>query len=234
MVDPVSRTAAANPPGTASKAALDAAELDEDLQYFLNLLVTQLQNQDPLDPLDTNEFTAQLVQFASVEQQIAQNANLERLLTIQENAGIAAMVSYLGTRIEANGNALPLIDGRAEATYTLGESVDQTAVVVRDAAGRTVFTTEGETAIGSHRFVWNGLDGDGNRLADGSYTIDVVATRPDQSFAEATVTVSGEVTGASIENGEVLLFLGDIALPVADVLSVHRTAKAAADPGTGP
>src|SRR5512134_982091 len=91
-----------------SQSAASGEKLQEDLNRFLNLLVTQLQNQDPLDPMDANEFTSQLVQFASVEQQIYQNANLEKLLNVTENGQVAAMVDYLGAIAETSGNAFPL------------------------------------------------------------------------------------------------------------------------------
>ena len=78
---------------TSTKAGQSQQKLQDDLNQFLNLLVAQLQNQDPLEPLDANEFTAQLVQFASVEQQIQQNANLEELITMQQNTQAASMVN---------------------------------------------------------------------------------------------------------------------------------------------
>jgi len=91
------------------------AKLEDDLNQFLDLLVTQLQNQDPLDPLDANEFTSQLVQFASVEQQIYQNSNLEKLLNLQETNQISQMVDFIGNKVEFFGQKLPLENGMAES-----------------------------------------------------------------------------------------------------------------------
>src|SRR5512144_145538 len=102
---------------TTGQAAADKSKLDGDLNRFLTLLVTQLQHQDPLQPLDANQFTSQLVQFASVEQKIYQNANLEKLLAAQQSAGLASTVGYLGKRVEASGNTLPLQGGEALASY---------------------------------------------------------------------------------------------------------------------
>ena len=114
---------------TASAAAGDSnsaaaqAKLDEDLNKFLNLLVTQLKNQDPLDPMDANEFTSQLVQFASVEQQIYQNSNLEKMLSLQETSQISTMVDFIGNQVEFFGQDVPLVDGRAEFSYVMPQGV---------------------------------------------------------------------------------------------------------------
>ena len=113
-----------------SRSAASEAKLEEDLNRFLTLLVTQLQNQDPLDPLDANEFTSQLVQFAGVEQQIFQNANLEKLLALQETNQISSLVDFIGTTVEAEGNELPLENGLAEFTYTMPTSANTATIPV--------------------------------------------------------------------------------------------------------
>jgi flagellar basal-body rod modification protein FlgD len=205
-----------------SQSVSSGRQLQEDLNRFLNLLVTQLQNQDPLDPMDANEFTSQLVQFASVEQQIYQNANLEKLLKVAENGQVAAMVNYLGTVAEASGNALPLVDGKAKATYALGESVVSTTIAVKDATGRVMFVTPGETGSGQHTFTWNGTDTSGMALPDGAYSIEVSAKRPDGTFADVAQTAFGKISGAAVEGGRVMLFMGQIAVPMDEVLSVQE------------
>src|SRR3989338_691013 len=99
-----SSTASATTTGTTSQAAQSDAKLKDDLNKFLNLLVTQLKHQDPLDPMDATEFTSQLVQFASVEQQIHQNANLEKLIALQQGSQISSLVNYIGMNVEATGH----------------------------------------------------------------------------------------------------------------------------------
>jgi flagellar basal-body rod modification protein FlgD len=217
----VSGTTAPDGSNAGSQSAASGQKLQEDFNRFLNLLVTQLQNQDPLDPMDANEFTSQLVQFASVEQQINQNANLEKLLNATENGQVAAMVNYLGTIAEASGNALPLDGGQAMATYTLGESVLSTTIAVKDATGKVVFVAPGETAAGRHTFTWNGDNGSGQVLPDGAYSFDVSAKRRDGTFADVTQTAFGRISGASVEDGQVLLFMGQIPVPMDEVLSVQ-------------
>jgi flagellar basal-body rod modification protein FlgD len=220
----VSGTTAPDGSSSGSKSAVSGQQLQEDLNRFLNLLVTQLQNQDPLDPMDANEFTSQLVQFASVEQQIYQNANLEKLLNVAENGQVAAMVDYLGTIAETSGGALPLEGGQAMATYTLGESVGSTTIAVKDAAGRVMFVAPGETAAGRHAFTWSGEDTSGQALPDGAYSLEVSAKRRDGTFADVIQTAFGRISGASVEGGQVVLFMGQIAVPMDEVLSVQDAA----------
>jgi flagellar basal-body rod modification protein FlgD len=217
----VSGTTALDGSSSGSQSADSGEKLQEDFSRFLNLLVTQLQNQDPLDPMDANEFTSQLVQFAGVEQQIYQNANLEKLLNATENGQVAAMVNYLGTIAETSGNAFPLDGGQALATYTLGESVVSTTIAIKDAAGQVVFVAPGETAEGRHTFTWNSDDGSGETLPDGAYSFEVSAKRRDGTFANVTQTAFGRVSGASVEGSQVLLFMGQIAVPMDEVLSVQ-------------
>ncbi len=208
------------------QAATDQNQLEEDLNRFVNLLVTQLKNQDPLDPLDANEFTAQLVQFASVEQQIHSNANLEKLLNLQQSSQVAAMVDFLGTSVEARGNKVQLQDGRAEFTYAIGLNASDVDISVRNAAGLTVFTAEGNTSAGKHGFVWEGIDDFGNPQPEGAYTIIVTARDAQKNLMDVEQTVFGRVTGAGADGGEVTIFTGDVAVPMTDILSVKETVVA--------
>ena len=206
-----------------TQSAGSQAKLNEDLNRFLNLLITQLKNQDPLDPMDATEFTSQLVQFASVEQQIYQNGHLEKLLTLQQTSQVASMVDYLGTTVEANGSALSLDDGQAEFTYTLGNGVNEATIIIKDSHGLTVFTAEAETEIGQHKFTWDGKSNGGLQNDDGAYTVTVAATDRAGGILDVAQTVFGRVTGAGVENGAVTLYLGDVPVSMNDVLSVKET-----------
>ncbi len=206
-----------------SKSATSQVKLQDELNRFLNLLVTQLKNQDPLDPLDTNEFTAQLVQFASVEQQIQQNANLEKLLNLQETSQIAAMVDFIGTTVEVTGDTVPLENGRAAFTYPLGVNATNVTVTVMNSSGLTVFVGEGETGTGKHAFVWDGTSTGGIAQPDGAYTVIVGALDRAGDLLEVEQTVFGRVTGAGADDGAVSLFLGNVTVSMDDVLSVKET-----------
>ncbi len=212
-----------NPTAGSGQSASDGAQLENDLDRFLTLLVTQLQHQDPLDPLDANEFTNQLVQFANVEQQIYQNANLEEIVTLQRDSQVAGMVSYIGSTIETPGDALSLENGEATASYTLDEAADDAVITVMDELGEVVFMAQGDTTPGRHVFEWDGFDKQGNPLADGLYRILVNAKRSDGSPIDVATTVFGRVTGASADGHERSLFMGDISVPMENVLSVMET-----------
>jgi len=208
-----------------TQAGKAQATLNDDLNKFLNLLVTQLKHQDPLDPMDATEFTSQLVQFASVEQQIYANSHLEELVTLQLNSQVASMVSYLGTTIEASGKVFNLEDGAAKIGYTLDANANSTTVTITDKSGKVVATLAGETGSGYHTLQWDGKDANGNPLADGTYTATITALNASKQAVGVSQTVYGRVTGAGAESGDVVLYLGDVAVPMESILSIMETPK---------
>ena len=213
-----------------SQSSQAESKLADDLNQFLNLLVAQLQNQDPLDPLDANEFTSQLVQFASVEQQIFQNSNLEKLLNLQETSQISQMVDFIGNRIEFASQKLPVEDGAAEFTYTIPAGVRDATINIANSAGLNVFYTDGDTNSGTHTFKWNGLDKNGRQVPDGVYTLLISAKDAFDKLAEIEYTVFGTVTGAGVDNGETELFIGDnLSVGVDTILSVKKPATKATE-----
>jgi|APTNR8051073442_1049403.scaffolds.fasta_scaffold01865_8 flagellar basal-body rod modification protein FlgD len=216
LINPSSTAAAP----TDGRTGADRQQLDEDLNKFLNLLVTQLQHQDPLEPLDANAFTQQLVQFASVEQQIYQNAHLEDLLAAEREAQTASMVAYLDRTIEARTSSLPLVDGTARAAYTLSAAAKETEIVIRDDAGRIVYTLSGATEPGRHLIDWDGTNADGTRLPDGLYSVHVVANDRTGEAIEADISVFGTVDGAAVDADGPHLRIGDLAVRLADVIAV--------------
>ncbi len=213
--------AAAIDPNT--KSGVASAKLDEDLNRFLNLLVTQLKNQDPLDPMDASEFTSQLVQFASVEQQIYQNANLEKMLNLQQTSQVADMVSYLGTTIEAKGDTLNMENGTADFSYGLESNAETVSVSIRNSDGLIVATLEGATKTGEHKMTWDGKNDLGTVQPDGAYTIIVSAKDRAGNLQDVSQTVFGRVTGAGADNGKVTLSMGDVEVDMDNVLSVKET-----------
>ncbi|MBL6931044.1 MAG: flagellar hook assembly protein FlgD [Rhodospirillales bacterium] len=208
-------------PTTSSGKA--AAKLDEDLNQFLNLLVTQLKNQDPLDPMDANEFTSQLVQFASVEQQIYQNANLEKLVNIEQVSQVANMVDFIGTTIEAAGTSFYLENGEAEFTYEFDTMPHSANINIINSSGLTVYSSDAEIETGQKSFKWNGLDKHGNTMPDGSYAAIVSAMDHDGNLMNVTQTVFGRVTGAGAENGAVSLYMNDVITGLDKVLGIRET-----------
>jgi len=173
--------------GTKSSESSD--KLEEELSRFLNLLVTQLKNQDPLDPLDANEFTAQLVAFAGVEQQIFANANLEKLLKLEQTNQISALVDFIGSTVEATGRTVPLQDGQAEIGYTMPLGANTATLTITNSAGRTVFQGDADTSSGKHVFAWDGKNNSGILQPDGAYNVLISGLDFSGNLLEITQTV---------------------------------------------
>jgi flagellar basal-body rod modification protein FlgD len=209
---------------SATKSAVDAKKLANDLDDFMTLLTTQLQHQDPLDPMDATEFTSQLVQFASVEQQIAANSNLETLILAQENSQLASVASYVGRMVEVQSNAVQVYNGQSEFNYVLLDNAKSTIVNIQDMNGNTLFTAEGEVTQGKHGVVWDGTDLNGNKVKDGIYKLTVSSLDEDGAPVDVMTTSLGKVTGVSYADNEPTLLLNNLEVSLAQVITVREAA----------
>ena len=208
---------------TASDATTqDVIGLAQDFDSFLKLLTTQLQNQDPLSPLDATEFTNQLVQFSQVEQSINTNSRLDQLVKLQSGSQAVSATSFVGKKVEAFGNTMALDAGSANYVYTLPQDVAQTTVVVRNGDGNVVRTiTNAPTAAGKHVMTWDGKDDQGNALPDGNYTFSVTGKDSAGKSVDTVTGVTGTVRSVTVDNGVVVLDLGhDQLVKVTDVFTV--------------
>ncbi|KIL99631.1 Flagellar basal-body rod modification protein FlgD [Paramagnetospirillum magnetotacticum MS-1] len=211
----------------ATGSAAGKATLGSNFNTFLTMLTTQLKHQDPLSPMDSTQFTNQLVQFSSVEQQINANSNLEKLIKLQQTAQTSQGISYLGQTVEVAGTDLPLQDGAASLTYTLPKEARDVKIVVKDSSGKQVNSITGETATGAHSLSWDGKDSSGTQLSDGRYSFQVVATAADGTAITTTSTSFGKVTKVTNDatNGTTLVMGAgtkgnDITLTMDKVVSV--------------
>lgn len=195
--------------GSTSQAGSSAARLAENFDTFLTLLTTQLQYQDPLDPMDSNEFTQQLVQFTSVEQQIQSNKSLDTAVSLLLANQTISAAGYIGREIEAKGDEAWLA---AEGGPTWGYKLDATAtaatLTISDATGKLVYAAPAPLEGGHHEFVWDGNDAAGRRLPEGTYKFAVAALDKDGKAIDSVVSVIGTVTAVETENGEPMLLLG--------------------------
>ncbi|CUW37241.1 putative Flagellar hook capping protein flgD [Magnetospirillum sp. XM-1] len=219
--------AAANTAAAATGSAAGKATLGSNFNTFLTMLTTQLKHQDPLSPMDSTQFTNQLVQFSSVEQQINANSNLEKLIKLQQSAQTSQGINYLGQTVEVSGTDLPLQDGAASLTYTLPKEARDVKIVIKDSSGKQVDSITGETAAGTHNLSWNGKDASGTQLSDGRYSISVTATATDGTSITTTSTTFGRVTKVTNDatNGTTLVMGAgtkgnDISLAMDKVVSV--------------
>lgn len=199
------------------------AKLTDDFSTFLTLLTAQLQNQDPLDPMDSAEFTNQLVQFSSVEQSIATNKNLEKLINLSTADQLNSAVNFLGRDVRARGNATALKDGKAAWEYENDQAMESVTVLVSDETGKIVFVAGGTTDFGTHEFVWDGKDNSGAQLPDGNYSIAVAASDADGEAVTPPSFVSGRVTGVQTVDDEPSLTVNGNQIPLSDVLSILGT-----------
>ena len=208
------------PQNTASQNA--SAKLTGDLQSFLTLLTTQLKHQNPLDPIDSSEFTAQLAQFAAVEQSIQTNANLEKLISLSTSNQALTAVGYLGRYVEAKGNAASLINGQANFAYELPSNAEAVAITVRNESGIPVFVAPGEIKAGRHNFVWDGTDRQGVQQPEGKYTITVNAVAAGGEPINVQTYTVGIADGADSSGDTVNLSINGVAVPLSDVVSVKE------------
>lgn len=198
--------------------------LSADMNTFLTLLTTQLKYQDPLDPMDTAEFTNQLVQYSSVEQAIQTNEKLDTLLSMNvANLGAQA-VSYIGKTVQVLGDVMPLEGGKAKAAYTLDKDVKAVTISVKDMNGQIVYSEQGKITAGTHEFTWDGKDNNGNQLEDGAYQIAISTKVADgETSANVTTTVFGKVTGVASDETTVYVGLGDaVTAQLGDIVTIRN------------
>lgn len=205
-----------------SGAASGTASLTQTFDSFLLLLTTQLQNQDPLDPMDSDKFTSQLIQFTGVEQSIATNSNLEQLIAMFHANEFSGAVQYIGKSIEAHGATTALANGNAEWSYAIPGQTSETTLKVLNDKGLAVFSTTGKIGTGSHNFVWDGKNSAGNPVPDGDYTLIVRAIDPNGDDVDVSINLIGRVTGVQSEAGETQLTIGGVAVALKDILSVKE------------
>jgi flagellar basal-body rod modification protein FlgD len=178
-----------------SSTSLSRAKLSDNFDTFLSLLTAQLANQDPLNPVDSAQFTQQLVQYSQVEQQIATNDKLATLLNQSAAAGSAAAVSFIGKTAVFTSDVARLTDGEAKWNYDITGATGNASISIRDSSGREVYSENVQAANGAQTFTWNGEDTRGNELAEGPYRIVITAKDSSGESIEASTTVQETITG---------------------------------------
>ncbi|MEL6361877.1 MAG: flagellar hook capping FlgD N-terminal domain-containing protein [Pseudomonadota bacterium] len=184
-----------------SQSAAASATLGADFETFLTLLTTQLQNQDPLEPLDTEQFTQQLVQFAGVEQSIATNENLETLIALQSSNQNADAFALIGKSVSFSANEA-VFDGQSiNWEYTLRSPSQSVQVEILDESQNVVATLPGPGSVGANTVTWSGIGDNGETLAAGRYSARVTQTDPDGSAQSVATRLSAEVLGILLNDG---------------------------------
>jgi flagellar basal-body rod modification protein FlgD len=209
-----------------SGAASSAKNFADNFDTFLNLLTTQLQNQDPLSPMDSAQFTEQLVQFSQVEQAIATNKNLEEAISLITAGNGASAVNYLGRDIKAQGTQASLSGGQAKWSYDVGITTSKTAITITDENDKLVYVGQGATSKGEHVFTWDGKDNSGKVLPDGIYRIAISAETEGGASVPLATYVEGTVSGVNNDDSGANLLVGKVAIPLSKVVEVRDPAPA--------
>ena len=178
---------------------------------FLKLLTTQLSNQDPLDPMDDKDMTAQLAQFSSLEQLTNISAGIDTLNATMNQGQLTNAVSYIGKSVRADGSSLSKDGDSVSALYyTLSSPITDASVNIYDSTGTLVRSVDiGSKAAGDYEYDWDGTDSSGKSMADGVYNVAITAYNADGSQVMVPTSVSGLVSGVSMSNGSQTLNLKD-------------------------
>jgi flagellar basal-body rod modification protein FlgD len=188
---------------------------------FLTLLVTELQNQNPLDPTSTTDFTSQLMSYANFEQQTSLNSNLSSLSTSFNSLLTLNSSNYIGQTVTAKADSATLENGSISFGYSLNSAAKNVTLTVSDSSGNTVWTGSGTTTAGSNSFTWDGTTTKGTQLSDGgSYSLSVTATDSSGSSVYGYTTVSGKVTAVDNSSGTTMLKIGNTSVAASSIVGV--------------
>ena len=192
---------------TASALGVDQQTIAGNFQTFLTLLTTQLQNQNPLDPLDTNQFTQQLVSFAQVEQQLRENDQLATLVSLQQTAQSTAALNFVGQTVVVDGATAQLANNQATWTFTSPKPATAT-ITIQDASGQTAYTGSYTLQAGPQSFVWDGKGNDGTQWPPGAYKMSITSKDAGGQAVAISTEVQGVVDSVDLTQNPPLLSIG--------------------------
>ena len=216
-------TSSASTSATAqATGVLGAQQLAGNFDTFLTLLTTQLKNQNPLDPLDTNQFTQQLVEFASVEQQVNMNTNLQTLITMQQTSQSLQALQLVGQTVTVNSKTAALSNATGSpATWTFVSPAPATgAVTITNASGQVVLTGNISLSAGNQTYAWTGKGNNGLTYPDGNYTLSIQATGANGQPVTVTTEVQGKVTGVNVNQNPPQIMVGGQSYPISALESI--------------
>ena len=216
---PTSSSSSSNS-AAASASALANQQIAGNFQSFLTLLTTQLQNQNPLDPLDTNQFTQQLVEFAGVQQQLNTNDSLSTLVSLQQTAQSTQALGFVGKTAVVKGSTAGLTN--SSATWDLNiPSASTVNVSITSNTGQTVFTGSYAVQAGnSQPFTWNGQGNDGTQYPDGQYKMTATATDSSGKPVAVSTQIQGTVSSVDLTQSPPLLTIDGQTYTVSQIQSI--------------
>ena len=212
---------AASAASTTSAINNSLASLASNSQTFLTLLTTQLKNQDPTSPLDTNQFTSQLTQMTGVEQQLLSNQLLQQLVNQNSGSGVTNAVGLIGKSVTGGASAATLASGSASWQYTLGGAAANVSVQVTDSSGNLIYSGAVPSGSGAQSWTWNGKSTQGQQQTDGgTYTATFSATGSTGSAVTVSNAVSGVATAVEQVNGQTMVTINGVQVPVNSITAV--------------
>jgi flagellar basal-body rod modification protein FlgD len=221
----VSGTTPQSSSSSASSSASSANQMASqqiagNFQSFLELLTTQLQNQNPLDPLDTNQFTQQLVEFAGVQEQINTNDSLSTLISLQQTTASSQALQYVGQTAVVAGSTAPLSNGQAGWMFNIPSNSTLT-VNISNSSGATVFTGSYTVSAGNDQpFLWNGMENDGSQAPDGNYTISATAKDSSGNNVAVTTSIEGTVNSVDLTQSPPLLWINGQSFTLSQIQAI--------------
>lgn len=219
MVDAVTTASSAN-----ARIASGTGMLASNFETFLTLLTSQLKNQDPLSPVDSNQFTAQLTQMAGVEQQLLTNDLLKNLVAAQGGGGLGQAATYIGKDATAAWSATKMADGEASWSYELGANAASATLQVLDGSGQVVWSGDAPAkTTGMHDFTWDGKATAGADGQDGQvYSLKIVAKNTAGEAVDAQVLTRGRISGVEMYEGEAYLTIGQSIVPLSTIIALEE------------
>ncbi|HUH77732.1 MAG TPA: flagellar hook assembly protein FlgD [Devosia sp.] len=215
---------------TANSMSNSRSTIAENFDTFLSILTTQLKNQNPLDPMDTNQFTAQLVQFTGVEQQLKTNEFLQTLMLAGQNTAKSEAVSYIGKQVTASGVSGELTDSEPVFwPYTADAAVANATVTIKNANGQVVYSEVGSLNAGAGIFRWDGNGSDGSVQPKGIYSIAIQGTNVAGTAIKISTSSIGVVTGVDFTGNVPVLTVGSRKVAITDVTDVRTPPAATPD-----
>ena len=213
-------TSGSSSSSASSANALASQQIAGNFQSFLTLLTTQLKNQNPLDPLDTNQFTQQLVEFAGVQQQLNTNDSLATLVSLQKTTQSTEALAYVGKTAVVTGNTATMTNSTAgwEVSVPTASNMD---ITIASSTGQTVFTGTYAVSAGNNQpFAWNGQGNDGTQYPDGNYTLTATAKDSNGNTVAITTAIEGTVSSVDLTQSPPLLTIGGQTYTVNQVQSI--------------
>ncbi|MCG6205286.1 flagellar biosynthesis protein FlgD [Rhodopseudomonas sp. HC1] len=215
----------ANYTATSGSSSSTSSGIADNFQTFLTLLTTQLQNQNPMDPLDTNQFTQQLVQFAGVEQQLKGNETLASLLKLQTTAQASQAINFVGANAVVDGSKSHY-DGKTAGWSLTTEKPVSAQVSIQSSTGQTVYTGKFTLNAGANQgFTWDGRGNDGTQWPEGDYTLTVNATDAAGQTATVSTQIQGTINSVDLTKSPPLLSIGGQTFTLDQIKKVVQAAN---------